>query len=107
MCRLTDDSFHARSSAHGRRYTYVLLESAVRPRWRPGRWLDVPAAGRHAMRQAAEQLLGEHDFSAFRSSECQAATAVKTLRSLEITGAGLLEVRIRRQRVPAPHGAQI
>jgi len=88
-CRLTDDSFHARSSAHGRRYTYVLLESAVRPAVEAGSvgWTFRPLDGT-AMRQAAEQLLGEHDFSAFRSSECQAATAVKTLRSLEITRRG-------------------
>ena len=40
------------------------------------------------MREAAKLLLGKHDFSAFRSSECQSPTPVKTVRSIEITRRG-------------------
>lgn len=83
------DTFHARNSAHGRRYVYVLLESAVRPAIEAGLvgWSFRPLDG-VAMRQAAEALVGEHDFSAFRSSECQAASPVKTIRSISITQRG-------------------
>ncbi|HWH82409.1 MAG TPA: tRNA pseudouridine(38-40) synthase TruA [Burkholderiaceae bacterium] len=88
-CRLTDESFHARNAAHGRRYVYLLLESPVRPAIEAGSvgWSFRPLDG-DAMRAAAALLLGEHDFSAFRSSECQAATPVKTLRRIEISRRG-------------------
>lgn len=88
-CRPVDAAFHARNSAQGRRYAYVLLESPVRPALEAGAvgWVFRPLdAG--AMRAAAEQLIGEHDFSAFRSSECQAASPVKTLRRIDIERRG-------------------
>jgi len=88
-CRLTDDSFHARYSAVGRRYVYVLLESIVRPAVEAGAvgWSFRPLDGA-AMQAAAELLIGEHDFSAFRSAECQAASAVKTMRAINISKRG-------------------
>ncbi|MGE5116827.1 MAG: tRNA pseudouridine(38-40) synthase TruA [Betaproteobacteria bacterium] len=84
-CRPVDADFHARNSAHGRRYAYLLLESAVRPALESGvcGWVFRPLDGQ-AMRAAAADLLGWHDFSAFRSSECQARSPVKTLRRLDI-----------------------
>lgn len=88
-CRLTDDSFHARYSALGRRYVYVLLESAVRPAVEAGAvgW-SFRALDAGAMQAAAQLLLGEHDFSSFRSAECQAASAVKTMRSIGVSKRG-------------------
>jgi tRNA pseudouridine38-40 synthase len=88
-CRVGDESFHARYSAVGRRYVYVLLESSVRPSVDAGSvgWTFRPLA-LEAMQAAVQHLLGEHDFSAFRSSECQAATAIKTLRSIAIAKRG-------------------
>jgi tRNA pseudouridine38-40 synthase len=88
-CRLADASFHARYSAVGRRYVYVLLESPIRPSLDAGSvgWTFRPL-DHVAMQAAAQHLLGEHDFSAFRSSECQAATAVKTVRSIAISKQG-------------------
>ncbi|MEP7100825.1 MAG: tRNA pseudouridine(38-40) synthase TruA [Burkholderiales bacterium] len=89
-CRLKqDDAFHARYAAIGRRYVYVLLESVVRPAVEAGSvgWSFRPLDA-DAMRSAAQKLLGEHDFSAFRSSECQAPTPVKTIRSIEISRLG-------------------
>ena len=83
------DSFHARNSAIGRRYVYVLREAIVRPSVEAGcvGWSFRPLdAG--AMQAAATLLLGEHDFSAFRSAECQAATPVKTMRSIQIRRRG-------------------
>ena len=88
-CRLTDDSFHARYSAVGRRYVYVLLESVVRPAVEAGAvgWSFRPLDGA-AMQAAAQLLIGEHDFSAFRSAECQAASAIKTMRAIGISKRG-------------------
>ncbi len=85
-CQRVDDDFHARFSAIGRRYTYLLLESPVRPALEAGLagWTFRPLDG-DAMRQAARLLIGEHDFSAFRSSQCQAASPVKQMRAIEIS----------------------
>jgi len=82
-------AFHARNSARGRRYVYVLLESAVRPALESGSvgWMFRPLDG-DAMRAAATHLLGEHDFSSFRSSECQAVSPLKTLRKIDIERRG-------------------
>ena len=79
------DGFHARNSARGRRYRFVLLESAVRPSVESGLvgWVFRPLAG-DAMRAAAALLIGEHDFSSFRAANCQSPTPVKTLRSIAI-----------------------
>ena len=88
-CQVMPEAFHARYSAQGRRYVYVLLDSPVRPAVEAGgvgwsfRSLDACA-----MDTAAAHLLGEHDFSAFRSAECQAASPVKTIRSIRITRRG-------------------
>jgi tRNA pseudouridine38-40 synthase len=84
-CRPVAPDFHARFSARGRRYVYLLLESATRPALEAGSvgWTFKPL-DHDAMRAAADRLLGEHDFSAFRSAECQAASPVKDLRSIAI-----------------------
>lgn len=84
-CQEVGDDFHARNSAQGRRYAYLLLESAVRPSLEQGAagWVFRPLQV-EAMRAAAQVLIGEHDFSAFRSSECQAATPVKLMRAIHI-----------------------
>jgi tRNA pseudouridine38-40 synthase len=81
--------FHARNSALGRRYAYLVLESPVRPALEDGMagWVFRPLDGA-AMQLAAACLLGEHDFTSFRSSECQSPTPVKTLRALEIRRRG-------------------
>ncbi len=77
--------FHARNSARGRRYAYVVLEAPVRPALESGRvgWVFRPLDG-EAMRRAAAHLIGEHDFSSFRSSMCQSPTPVKHLRHIGI-----------------------
>ena len=83
------EAFHARFSAQGRRYVYVLRESPVRPAVEAGSvgW-SLRALDASAMRSAAGLLLGEHDYSAFRSAECQAASPVKTIRTIAITRRG-------------------
>ncbi len=83
------DAFHARASALARRYVYVLLESPVRPALESGRvgWIFRPL-DETAMREAAQHLLGEHDFTSFRASACQALSPVKTLRRIDISHRG-------------------
>lgn len=81
--------FHARFSATARAYTYVILNTRVRhPLWQ-GRagWVFQPL-NVEAMRNAAQSLLGEHDFSSFRSSQCQAKSPVRTLHQLDIAQQG-------------------
>jgi len=88
-CQPVDDGFHARFSAQGRRYRYLLLESPLRPALEAGGvgWTFRPLDGA-AMQAAAQHLLGEHDFSSFRSSECQARSPVKTMRAVQISRHG-------------------
>ena len=81
--------FHARYSAVSRTYRYELVNRPVRPALDAGRlgWFHLPLDV-EKMRAAAALLVGEHDFSAFRSSECQAKTPVRTLHALEIENRG-------------------
>lgn len=83
------ERFHARASALGRRYSYIVLESAVRPSLEAHRvgWSFRPLDG-DAMRAAAAHLAGEHDFSSFRASACQALSPVKHLRPIAIERRG-------------------
>lgn len=80
-----DEEFHARFSAHARSYRYLLYCRSVRSALSDGKvgWfhqtLDIDK-----MREAAQYLLGEHDFSAFRASACQAKSPVKTLAQINI-----------------------
>lgn len=82
-------AFHARASARSRRYAYLVLESPVRPSLEAGRvgWSFRPLDGA-AMSAAARHLAGEHDFSSFRASSCQAVTPVKTLAPIGIQRRG-------------------
>ena len=84
--RSMPDDFHSRGSAIARRYAYVLLESNVRPSVEAGRvgWVYRPL-NEDAMHQAAQCLLGEHDFSSFRAAQCQAKTPIKTIKRIDIT----------------------
>ncbi len=83
------DEFHARFSACGRRYRYLLLNRPQRPGLWNGRagWYHLPL-DTDAMARGAAHLLGEHDFSAFRAAECQARSPIKTLRRAEVRRAG-------------------
>src|SRR3984885_9233137 len=83
------DDFHARFNALARSYRYLMINRVTRSALAHGRALvvhqrlDVPA-----MQAGAQWLIGEHDFSAFRSSECQALSPVRQLRSLTIERRG-------------------
>lgn len=87
------DEFHARFSAQARSYRYLLLNRPVRSAVRYGKagWFHAPL-DLEKMREAAQYLLGEHDFSAFRASGCQANTPMKNLAQLDIRQHGELIV---------------
>ena len=87
--REVPDAFHCRASAISRRYAYILLASAVRPSVDAGRvgWVYKPLDAQ-AMAQAAVLLTGEHDFSSFRASSCQAVSPVKTVQRIDISQRG-------------------
>lgn len=72
-CVPVADDFHARYCARARRYCYRLLNRPLRPAWQRQylSWERLPLDA-DAMHRAAQALLGEHDFSAFRTSQCQA-----------------------------------
>ena len=80
-----DDDFHARFSAKGRVYVFRIIDR--RPfltfdkgkLWRVGVPLDVPA-----MHEAAQVLVGTHDFTTFRDGKCQAKSPIKTLDRFDI-----------------------
>ena len=88
-----DKEFHARFSARSRTYQYLLLDAPVAPAVLRGKvgWyhrkLDVDA-----MAEAARHLLGEHDFTSFRDSQCQAKTPFKTLHEARVERRGSLIV---------------
>ena len=83
------DDFHARYSATARRYRYLILNRPVRAALdaRYVAWERVPLDAQ-AMHAAAQALVGEHDFSAFRAIACQAHTARRDLREISVTRDG-------------------
>lgn len=83
------DTFHARYSALARSYRYVIVEGWNRPAlWRSrAAWSHRPLdAG--AMQAGARWLVGEHDFTSFRTVACQARHPVRTIHALEVARAG-------------------
>ncbi len=87
--RAVPPHFHARYSALSRTYRYLVLNRVARSALAAGRALLIhQRLDVDRMQQGARWLIGEHDFSAFRSSECQAHSPVRSLRALEITRRG-------------------
>lgn len=79
--KTVEETFHARFSAIQRRYQYLLLNQPTAPAIQADRagWYHLPLEF-GAMQKALGYLQGEHDFSAFRASECQAKSPVKNLQ---------------------------
>lgn len=83
------DDFHARFSATGRAYLYRILNRRAPPALDQGRvWHNPRPLDAEAMHAAAQELIGHHDFTSFRSSDCQAESAVKTLDTVTVRRAG-------------------
>jgi len=79
------EDFHARFGARARRYRYRILNRAVRPALeaRYVTWERMPLSAER-METAAQALIGEHDFSAFRSIGCQARTPMRNVQHIAI-----------------------
>ena len=81
--------WHARFSCVGRRYLYRILNRRAPPALDAGRVWHIPIQlDAEAMQQGAAHLIGRHDFTTFRSAQCQSESPVKTLDRLEVTRAG-------------------
>ena len=88
-CQLVDNSFHARFSATQRQYVYkilcrpseLIIENGLKL------WVREPLSV-ESMQQAANYLIGKHDFSSFRATSCQAKSPIKTLSNIEIIKQG-------------------
>lgn len=88
-CERVDDDFHARFSCIARHYKYVVINRNApivlnknRAWWVPQK-LDI-----NAMKNAAQKLIGKHDFTSFRAAQCQAKSPIKTLDYISITQNG-------------------
>ncbi len=89
------DDFDARFSATGRHYLYRILNRRAPPALEAGKvWWVPKQLDAAAMHEAAQPLLGRHDFTTFRSTQCQANSPVRTLDRLDVTP------RRRRDRNP-------
>ena len=87
--REVDGEAHARFSATGRRYLYRLLPRRQPPALDHGRvWHHRGMLDADAMQLAAAHLVGRHDFTSFRASQCQADSPVRTLDELRIESQG-------------------
>lgn len=85
------DDFHARFSARQRTYLYRILNRRAPPAIDRGRvWHVAVPLDAELMHVAAQALIGRHDFSSFRASECQAESPVKTLDLLHVRRRGEL-----------------
>jgi tRNA pseudouridine38-40 synthase len=89
--REVDGGFHARHSAEARRYRYCWLQRPTRPAILRDRaaWVRT-ALDAGAMHQAAQALVGEHDFSSFRAVECQSPTPMRRIDAICVRAAGAL-----------------
>lgn len=84
-----EEGFDARRSARGKVYRYRICNRACRsPLERRYAWEVFQPLAVDAMERASRALLGRHDFSAFRASDCEAATTVREVRRLEVRREG-------------------
>ena len=84
-CVEVSDDWHARFSCIGRRYRYRILNRRAPPALDKGKvWHEPRALDSQAMHRAAQHLVGQHDFTTFRSVQCQANSPVKTLDRLDV-----------------------
>lgn len=88
-CAAVADDWHARFSCTGRRYRYRIVNRRAPLALEAGRaWRVIPPLDAGAMHRAAQQLVGRHDFTTFRSAHCQAESPVKSLDQLDVVREG-------------------
>jgi tRNA pseudouridine38-40 synthase len=83
--QIVDDEFHARYKARSRSYRYIIHNNASRPALLTGRvtW-NYEVLNIATMQAASQYLIGELDFSSFRSAECESSTPMRNLREITI-----------------------
>lgn len=88
-CAVVADDFNARFDCISRHYKYVVLNRRAAPVLAKNRvwWVPRPL-DLDAMRAAAQKLIGNHDFTSFRATQCQAKSPIKTLDACNITKRG-------------------
>jgi len=88
-CEIVSDDFNARFSCVARHYKYIVLNRGAGPALDKNRVWWVPRKlNVSSMRRAASRLVGHHDFTSFRASECQAKSPMKTLDTCKIIRRG-------------------
>ena len=88
-CEIVPDDWHARFSCLARHYEYRIVSRRAPLTWEKGLAWRVPHdLDAVAMHDAAQQLVGRHDFTTFRSAHCQSDSPVKTLDRLDVTRDG-------------------
>ena len=89
-CETVSDEWHARFSCTGRAYEYRIVNRRAPLTLDKGRaWQIGPPLDAEAMHRAGQALVGRHDFTTFRSVQCQAASPVKTLDRLDVRREGV------------------
>lgn len=80
-----DDSFHARFGATSRRYRYLIFNKEIKQGLMHDQltWCRFPL-DEHRMHEAAQSLLGEHDFTSYRAKDCQANSPVRTIQNISV-----------------------
>lgn len=88
--KAVDDDFHARFSATARRYRYMIYNHNLRPGiLRPGVSHYMGDIDETKMHQAAQYLIGKHDFTSFRALHCQSKTPVRLMHEINVTRQGM------------------
>ncbi len=86
-CEVVADDWHARFSCVARHYAYRIAVRRAPLTWETGLvWRQPMPLDLDAMREGAAMLLGNHDFTTFRSAHCQADSPVRTLDRLDVSG---------------------
>ena len=91
--------FHARFSAKERIYRYVIFNRVSRPAIEKERgWHIIKKLNVNLMKKGAKKLLGTKDFSTFRSSNCNAKSPIKTIKSIKVESIkGRIEIKFKSQ----------
>lgn len=87
--QFVDDEFHARYSAIARQYRYIIYNASIRPALlRANVTWQYRSLNHVLMHEAAQCLIGEHDFTSFRSVECQSNTPMRSVNHLSVSRQG-------------------
>jgi tRNA pseudouridine38-40 synthase len=98
-CEVVPGDWHARFSCIGRAYEYRIVNRRAPLTWEAGLAWRVPTPlDAEAMHEAAQLLVGRHDFTTFRSAHCQSESPIKTLDRLDVARDGELVTIVAQAR---------